>query len=225
MTGIQHALVMAAGRGTRMKPLTDDIPKAMAPFKGSTLIAMGIEKIKPLVEHIHVTVGYKGALLAEHTIGLKVNSVFNTDGKGNAWWIYNTLMSLLDEPVLVLTADNVTQIDIDFIYDEYSRLGNPSCMVVPVVPVPGLEGDYIHHSENTVEFLSRKEAAPSYCSGIQVINPKMINDSTEIVEDFGEVWAQLIKQRQLKCSDTYPKNWFTVDTIEQLKIANQREHN
>jgi NDP-sugar pyrophosphorylase family protein len=36
---IKYALIMAAGRGTRMLPLTSSIPKAMAPLNGTTLIA------------------------------------------------------------------------------------------------------------------------------------------------------------------------------------------
>ena len=220
MEKIRHALVMAAGRGARMRPLTDQIPKAMAPFNHSTLIAHGIKQLKPIIFNIHVTVGYKGAILAEHVIGLKVSSVFNTDGKGNSFWIYKTLMSRLNEPVLVLTADNVTQIDIDFISNEYKRLGNPACMLIPVKPVQGLEGDFIHHNDQVVKYLSRKKAAESYCSGIQVLNPRFINKITSSAEDFGEVWSQLIKKEQLMCSKIYSKTWFTIDTLDQLIQAN-----
>ena len=223
MDRIRHALVMAAGRGARMRPLTDQIPKAMAPFNGSTLIANGIRELKPFFSNIHVTVGYKGAILAEHTIGLSVSSVFNTNGKGNSFWIYKTLMSRLDEPVLVLTADNVTQIDIDFISNEYHELGKPACMVVPVKPVQGLEGDFIHHDNQVVKYISRKEVAESYCSGIQVLNPRNINEITSPVEDFRKVWSQLIEKKQLTCSKIYPKNWFTIDTLGQLVLANNQE--
>ena len=213
---------MAAGRGSRMKPLTDHIPKAMAPYKGSTLIANGIKKLRPFIENIHITVGYKGAVLAEHTIGLSVNSVFNTNGKGNAYWIYNTLVSKLDEPVLVLTADNITEIDLEFVSNQYEKLGNPLCMVVPVKPIPGLDGDYIHHKDHVIHELSRKKPSEIYCSGIQVLNPLRLNQETSKTEDFNEVWEQVRSQNQLYCSEEYPKNWFTVDTIEQLDFINNQ---
>ena len=41
---IQNALIMAAGRGQRMMPLTQVIPKPMAPYLDSTLIAQGIQR-------------------------------------------------------------------------------------------------------------------------------------------------------------------------------------
>src|SRR4051812_13387890 len=102
---------MAAGRGQRMMPLTQVLPKPMAPYLNTTLIANGIEKIRPFIENIHVPVGYKGAMLAQHLIEHGVSSVFNTNGQSNSWWIFHPPLRLLDEPMFVLTCDNVTDID------------------------------------------------------------------------------------------------------------------
>ena len=108
---IDDALVMAAGRGLRMRPLTDDIPKAMAPFGESTLIAAGINRLQKEISNVHITVGYKGSILASHVIENDVSSVINTEGKGNGWWLYNSLLSLANKPIFVLTCDNVIKIN------------------------------------------------------------------------------------------------------------------
>lgn len=222
MTTINHALIMAAGRGVRMMPLTESIPKPMAPYNGTTLIASGIDKLRRHVDNIHITVGYKGPLLAEHVISLGVNSVFNTDGKGNAWWLFNTLMKYLDVPVCVLTADNITDIDLEMLAGEYDKLGKPACMVVPVKPVKGLDGDFIHHRNNVVFELNRNKVSDIYCSGIQVVNPLKINTLITPCDNFYQAWNQLIPLGQLTCSNVYPSNWFTVDTLDQLNKANIR---
>ena len=59
---------MAAGRGARLMSLTDIVPKAMVPYNGRTLIAIGIDKIRKHIPNIYITVGYKGAMLASHVI-------------------------------------------------------------------------------------------------------------------------------------------------------------
>jgi NDP-sugar pyrophosphorylase family protein len=214
---------MAAGRGSRMMPLTNDIPKAMARFGDTTLIANSIEKLKKNSLNIHITVGYKGSDLAKHVIEHDVASIFNTEGKGNTWWIFNTLMKNLDEPVLVLTCDNITELDLDLIHNDYISLNKPPCIVVPVKPVKGLEGDYIFHKNNRVLELNRHKVSDIYCSGIQLLNPAMINRLCRPTEDFYSLWVQLIEQNLLFCSNVYPKKWITVDTIEQLEAANKIE--
>jgi NDP-sugar pyrophosphorylase family protein len=212
---------MAAGRGMRMAPLTDAIPKPMAPYDGTTLIARGISRLATRVEHIHVTVGYKKAMLAQHVIEHGASSVLNTEGKSNCWWLYNTLLSRLDEPMVVLTCDNVVELDLDLLEENYSSLNSPACMLVPVRPVPGLEGDYVFHENHVVREISRLKKADIYCSGIQVLNPHRLNQITQEGASFYDMWQQLINQRQLFVSSVYPKKWFAVDTIEQLTTLNK----
>jgi NDP-sugar pyrophosphorylase family protein len=214
---IRYALIMAAGRGMRMMPLTDIIPKAMAPYAGSTLIARGIDKIRKHVPNIYITVGYKGAILAQHVIEHNVSGIFNTEGRDNAWWIFNTLLKELDEPVYVLTCDNVIELDFKLIEKEYYEFGAPACMVVPVRPVAGLDGDFIVHEDNIITSLSRDVPTDMYCSGIQVINPAKINRLINPEDNFYQVWTGLMKQQQLFCGDVYPSQWYAVDTVEQLK--------
>lgn len=216
MGRIRHAIILAAGRGQRMIPLTDVIPKPMAPYHGSTLIAKGIARLARAIEHIHITVGYKKAMLAQHVIEHGASSAFNTEGKSNSWWLYNTLLQFLDEPLCVLTCDNVVDVDFDLLERNYSDLGAPPCMLVPVRPVAGLDGDYILRDQHRVTEISRTSVSDIYCSGMQVLNPRRVNQITQEGENFYSVWNQLILQEQLFVSSIYPKRWFAVDTLDQL---------
>jgi len=212
---------MAAGRGMRMAPLTDAIPKPMAPYNGTTLIARGISRLAEKIEHIHVTVGYKKAMLAQHVIEHGASTVFNTEGQSNCWWVYNTLLQSLDEPIFVLTCDNVVDLDFTVLEENYLSLNSPPCMLVPVRPVPGLEGDYVFHDEHLVTEISPERQTDIYCSGIQVLNPARLNQITSEGASFYDLWQQLINSQQLFVSSVYPKKWFAVDTIEQLTSLNK----
>lgn len=217
---INSSVIMAAGRGVRLIPLTDTLPKAMMPFNGNTLIGLGIEKVRKHLPNVYVTVGYKGPMLANHVIERNVTGLFNTDGQDNAWWIFNTLLKHLDEPIFVLTCDNVTELDFPALTEEYFSFNCPACMVVPVKPIEGLDGDYITHENNKIKKLSRNEPTSIYCSGIQILNPSKINQLIEPVDNFYLVWQQLIDIEQLYCSHTYPSKWFVVDTLEQFNNLN-----
>jgi NDP-sugar pyrophosphorylase family protein len=216
---IKNVLILAAGRGNRMRPLSDIIPKAMAPYKGDTLIGNTLNNFKNGLFHIHVTVGYKSAILGQYLLtGGLVNSLINTTGQDNAWWIFNSLLSNVDKPVLVLTCDNITELDINFIEDQYNRLNQPSCMIVPVKPIDSIAGDYITHDNGTIVSLERDKPSDCYCSGIQVLNPLKINKLIKACDNFYDVWRQLIDLKELKASNIYPNSWFSVDTLEQLII-------
>lgn len=216
---IGHAVIMAAGRGTRMMPATELLPKAMQPYLKSTLVAHGIDRIRPHIENIHVTVGYKGAMLAAHLIEHGVTSVHNTEGKPNGWWVSNTLISKIDEPVFVLTCDNVTDIDFAELVRDYFALGAPPCLIVPVDPVEGLDGDYVFHDGPVVTALDRTRPAPTYASGIQILNPARVAELTGGADDFGQIWRSLIEQRALYVSSVKPRRWFSCDTVEHLDQA------
>lgn len=221
MNEINHALIMAAGRGMRMMPITRKIPKAMAVLKGRTLIETGIKKLKKKIKNIHITVGYKGPILASHVVSRGVNTVFNTSGKGNCWWIFNTLLKNLDEPVLTLTCDNIVDIDLNFITDQYAKKNNPYCMLIPVRPNTKFSGDYIFHKNYNIKKISRTRPSDYYASGIQVINPKKINKVLKKIDNFDDLWSSLIRLNKIKCSEIYKKKWAAVDTKLELDYLNK----
>ena len=208
---------MAAGRSVRMWPLTEYVPKAMALADNKTLLEINVLKYKPLGFKIHITVGYKGDILSPHALSLGVDSLVNTNGKGNSWWIYNSILSKLDEPIMLLSCDGLMDIDLKEVEKNYKKFGEPACMIVPVHTKEGFEGDYIHKKDGLIVKLSRKEKTDIYGSGCQILNPKKIIELTKPADDFLEVWSELIEKKQLYCSFSEAKNWYSFDSVEQLK--------
>jgi len=218
---IKHALILAAGRGQRLMPLTQYVPKPMLTINGTSLIEQGIKNIEKYIPNIHITVGYKGAMLASHVIEQNVSTIINTEGKSNSWWIYNSLLKYLNEPIIVLTCDNIVELDYNFLEKHYFETGEPACMVIPVIPIEGLEGDYIFHNNGIVYEINRFKKSEIYCSGIQIINPLKVNTLTKPCDqsNFYDIWNQLIKINQLYSSNVYPSNWISIDTLSSLEKA------
>ena len=220
---IDHAFIMAAGRGIRLMPLTKKIPKGLVKYKQSSLIANGIKKLRKYINYIHISVGYKGPILAKHLIEKNVSSIINTNNKGNAWWIFNSIFKNFNNPIYVLTCDNVTEINFKEIEKDYNKKGQPLCMIIPTKPVKGLDGDYIFRKKNIIQKLSRKNKTDIYCTGIQVLNPNKIYRKIKKTDDFNILWKRLIKINQLYVSDITPKKWFTVDNLNNYKNLNKKK--
>ena len=120
----------------------------------------------------------------------------------------------------MLTCDNIVALDFDLIERNYVALGEPACMLVPVRPVEGLEGDYIFRNGAQVTRLSRHDPSDIYCSGVQVLNPTAVRRVAPQEGDFYTVWNQLIAAGRLALSEVYPKQWIAIDTFEQLARVN-----
>ena len=103
MSDCRRALILAAGRGSRMNNLTDDKPKCFNQVGGKSLLAWQMDAIKGGgIEDIHVVTGYKAGMF--NSIGLKC--INNPD-----WETTNMVSSLLcaralfSEPLLVSYSD------------------------------------------------------------------------------------------------------------------------
>jgi len=215
---IDHAIILAAGGGDRMLPLTKDIPKAMVPYEGKPLINYSLELFEN-IPNKYVTVGHLKEVLTAYLNG-KVSDVIRTEGKGNSWWLYNSLAKYIDEPIFVSVCDSRFSPDFNLneVYDEYKRLGSPACMIVPAEYVEGIDGDFIEkNEENKILKLQRGKNSGIYSSGIQILNPAKINKITNSCDDFLDVWDQLMDKGQLYCSNIQPKEWVSIDTIENLR--------
>jgi len=80
-----QAIILAAGNGSRLKPLTDSIPKVMVEVGGETIIKRALNRLAEVgkIEEVIITVGYKAekiiAHIGESYRGMKIIYVMNKD--------------------------------------------------------------------------------------------------------------------------------------------------
>ena len=67
------AMLLAAGRGERLRPLTDTRPKALLPVDGVPLVDLAIERLRPHVAEVAVNAHYLHDQLERHLAGRDVH--------------------------------------------------------------------------------------------------------------------------------------------------------
>lgn len=222
----KYVVFLAGGKGSRLGKLTTVAPKALVKVSGRPLISYSLSQIKNIENKI-ITVGAHFERLVTYVAGFGVFTIVNTQNKGNCWWIFNSFIKTLNEPVLVLTCDLITEIDTEFLYNQYVRLGCPAITLIPTGPLPGLEGDFLHSDQNRVIAFSRLTKTGLFCTGIQVINPTKILRAIEgnyFPEDFGVLWKMLIVKREVFHSELYPHPWYSINTELELKSYEKISH-
>jgi NDP-sugar pyrophosphorylase family protein len=213
----KKGIILSGGEGLRMLPITEYIPKALVKKNNKELINHNIDLFRDNnITQIVVTYNYLSEILFTK-INKKTDVFLNTTNKDNSYFIFNTIISEINSPFVLVPCDIIFDINFEELYNDYISQGEPPIMIVGVNPIEGIDGDYIHHVNNNIKSLNRDKKEIFYCSGIQVINPKKINDLIKKCDNFYGVWDSLIKINKLKLSNIHPIKWLAFDKIEHLE--------
>lgn len=210
----KHAVIIAGGMGSRMRPLTDYVPKPLVKLNDVPLIHYVINFLRTNnIENIFVTYGHRGSMLLEQ-IGEKVEGFINTTGKDNSYFLFKSIIKHINEPVIVCPCDMVVSLDLEEVYKDYILLGEPASCIVPVFTE--LDADAITKQGSLVSSISRDHRTGIYASGVQILNPVKINNLIQPVDNFYEVWKNLIDKKQLYLSSITPTEWKVFDRLKDL---------
>jgi len=110
-----RAIVMAGGYGSRLRPLTEELPKPMLPVGNKPLLELIVEQLKQAgIRQVNVATHYKGDVISEHfkngeAFGVDIRYVKEDQPLGTAGAL--SLLEEVDEPLLVMNGDILTRVD------------------------------------------------------------------------------------------------------------------
>ena len=206
-----QAMILAAGRGQRMMPLTRDIPKAMLKIGNMTLVE---DKIIRLVEagikKIIINTGYLGSYIIDHVgDGSKygIDIIISNEGEmpiGTAAGIRKTIKNFNDKPFLLVNADIWT----NYLFIELRRKKIESCLAnIVLSPKPSYhDGDF--NIEND-KLLKGKDFT---YTGIGLYRPELFLNYPD--KELGTI---LYAEKNIK-AEVYNGLWDDVGTPERLNM-------
>ena len=129
-------MIFAAGLGTRLKPLTDHMPKALVPVAGKPmlehvilkLIASGFDEIVINVHHFAEQI--INFLKEKNNFGIKIWISDETEELLDTGGGIKKASSLLNEPFLVHNADILSNVDLKALYDFHIASENDATLLV-----------------------------------------------------------------------------------------------
>ena len=180
------AIIPVAGIGTRLRPHTHTVPKALVPVAGKPIVGHILEELSPLgVQEIVLVTGYMGDRVTEYVAQayphLEVCCVNQEERLGLGHAIYLTKECIENEPVLIVLGDTVVTAD----YSALAR-GDKTLIGVKEVDDPQRFGVVELQGDRVMSVVEKPDVPPSNLAivGLYYIanSPLLFDCLQEIVE-------------------------------------------
>ena len=174
------AVLMAGGRGERLRPLTDTIPKPLLKVGNKTIIDYNIDHLRKFgIRNYYLTIRYLGELIEQHlgsgeNRDIKIHYIKESAPMGTFGSVA-AISNFSSDVVMVMNSDLFTNIDLEGFYQDFiQQEADMSVATVPyTVDVPYA---VLNLKDKLVEGLSEK---PTYVyhsnAGIYLIKRELIN--------------------------------------------------
>jgi len=211
------AMILAAGRGERMRPLTDTTPKPLLLAAGKPIIQYTIEQLvsagftEIVINVAHLGQQIKQALGSGKQFGASI--VFSDEGETaleTAGGIINALPLLGDEAFLVVNGDIANDYDFRLLHNKAIELAH---LVLIPNPAHHPEGDF-HLSSNGI-ISDTAEPRLTY-SGIALFHPKLFQNTKPGKLKLAPLLRAVMPQNKVS-GEEFNGFWMDIGTPERLK--------
>jgi MurNAc alpha-1-phosphate uridylyltransferase len=215
------AMILAAGRGERLRPLTDKIPKPLVSVAGKSLIEYHIENLaKAGVAEIIINTAWLAEKIHQQLgDGSKygINILYSDEGKAleTAGGIINALPLLGDEAFLVVNGD--IWCDFDFSTLPELNTDRQAHLILVNNPAHHPEGDFALSGE-----LIKNNGQPMYTySGIGIYHPDFFSTQKKGASPLAPIIREKCEQNLIS-GQYHAGRWTDVGTLERLQQLEQQ---
>jgi bifunctional UDP-N-acetylglucosamine pyrophosphorylase/glucosamine-1-phosphate N-acetyltransferase len=220
-----QAVILAAGKGTRMQPLTLERPKPLIEVAGKPLMAHIVEALPPEIDEVIVVVGYKGDMIVAHCgekfCGRRMQYVWQEEALGTAHALAQA-RHLLKDSFLVMYGDDL----IDSM-SVANALKHKSCLLAYEHPEPKNFGVIVLREDGTLKSIVEKPEIPP-SNLVSAAGLVLHEDLFNYYGDWRSGKEQCIPDALDRYAQDHPVHveklsfWQPVNSLEQL--ADAEEH-
>ena len=225
-------MILAAGKGERMRPLTNDVPKALVYIAGKTLLEWAIERYDQSgINDIVIAVGWKGSMIEDFVSrsGIKASVVHVSDYETGPLQTFLTAIDSFDGDFLLSPVDAMIEpVSMVGLQTHHSETGNREHMTLAVGSTID-SGTPVEYNEDGL--LTRIGEIESNSNNVArsamllIANTRIRENCRTALNEGKERVVQLLTQlvtdgSQVRCYQV-PSPWFDIDSLSDIIEANQ----
>lgn len=213
------AMILAAGEGKRLQPLTLKTPKPLLKVGPSSLIEDQINRLSKLgINEFVINISYLGEQIKQslknHSYFQNISFIEEPFPYGTGGALVNAMDHLGEDPFILCNADIFSEIDL-------SRLPNSTDaahLIGISNPNHNQDGDFSLLGSSVI---INERINDLTWSGISLVNPKILKEHLNLDFPF-DIWntimKPLIKERKISAHQDHSL-WIDIGTIERLELA------
>ena len=223
------AVLLVGGRGTRLRPLTDKIPKALLEVQGKVVTGHLCDLLKKYgIREVVLCVGYLKDKIKEHfgdgsKIGMSITYIEEDEPLGTAGPL-KLAKKYLKDSFIVSNGDELKDINIPRMFRLHKRKNALATIALTTVDDPSHYGVARLDGSRIIEFVEKPSNPPSNLinAGFYILEPEVIdmipNGFSMLEKDVFPKLAQLGRLRGFP----FAGQWFDIGNIERYKIAEKK---
>lgn len=209
MSKVTQAMIMGAGLGTRMRPLTDDRPKPLVTVAGRTLIDHSIDRLAAAgVTRVVVNVHYKADMLRAHLDKRRDVEIVYSDETARlldtGGGVVKAMPLFGGEPFFVLNSDSIWVEGASPVLTAMQRQWNETDMdglllLAEMKTAMGYDGggDFVLEKDGRIgRAKGRNETAFAY-PGVQIVHPRLFAGAPDGAFSTNIMWDRAIAAHRL----------------------------
>lgn len=228
------AMVMAAGLGTRMRPLTNDRPKPLVKVAGKALIDHSLDKLcEAGFDDVVVNVHYLPQMVEEHLGNFDGNfdiqisderELLMETGGG----LVKALPLIRQDPFYCINSDNIWTDNGNSSLSKLAELWNAERMDALLLVVPKANaynhkgaGDFYLNDDGRLERRGKRHTAPYIFTGIQLVSHRLLRNPPEGPFSTNIFWDRAISEGRLY-GMVHAGEWFDIGSPEAIAPTEAR---
>jgi MurNAc alpha-1-phosphate uridylyltransferase len=225
---LKKAMVLAAGYGTRLKPLTDRLPKPLVPVAGKPMIEYALDQLRAYgIQEVIINVSHLKDQLTAYVANyrgliFKISEEMEPLETGGG--LKKALPFLGNEAIFTINSDIIWRDDQENALDRLTRHWDDAKMDVLLLTQPKAKATGHDKGEdhlfikpgNTIEWNERD--APYIIAGIGILHPRVLVNAPEGKFTVKILWHQALAQNRLFCLPHHGQ-WFQTGSVADIKQA------
>ncbi|WP_135080809.1 nucleotidyltransferase family protein [Terasakiella sp. SH-1] len=225
---ITSGMVLAAGLGTRMRPLTLTTPKPLIPVAGRTMADRALDRLKEAgVTQAVLNISYLGEQIEAHfatRTDLDIQLSKEDEPLETGGGVHKALPMLSGDAFFVMNGDavlvNGEQPTLQRLADQWGADLDVLLLLLPIEKATGYEGygDFTLNEEKVPAFRGEAPSAPYVFSGTQILSRRVFDGRKTGKWSLREVYQDAIVQGRAQAI-VHDGDWLHVGTPEGLEVA------